>query len=363
MARSSEPPGAGDLLASALALVQTPSVSRHEQALAQQVHDRLAPVPHLSVERIGDSVVARTNQRVGRRVLLAGHLDTVPPAPGMVARIDGDVLWGVGAVDMKGGLAVLLELAVTDAPLLADATYIFYACEEVSRQENALAQLVAQRADLFVADVGVLAEPTGGLVEAGCQGTLRAEIVVGGRRAHTARPWTGSNAIHRLGAVLQVLAGYRPRQVELDGCCYTEQLQAVGVHGGVAGNVVPDEVALTVNYRFAPDRDGAAAAEELRRLLSPVLDAAAGDTLTVVDVAAGALPALHHPVLEDLVARTGRPPRAKVGWTDTATLAAAGVPATNFGPGDPLLAHTPDEHVSRQELQAVHRALAGILFR
>jgi succinyl-diaminopimelate desuccinylase len=356
-------PGIGEeLLQAASTLVAVPSVSHHEQALAQLVADRLRRCRHLEVEQIGDSVIARTHWGARRRVLLAGHLDTVPPAAGMTTRIEGDTLWGLGAVDMKGGLAVLLSLATSTAAPAVDATYVFYACEEVSRDENALAHLLADRPDLFVADAAVLAEPTGGVVEAGCQGTLRAEVILRGRRAHTARPWTGSNAVHRLGPVLAILAGYEPHTVRLDGCTYTEQLQAVGVRGGVAGNVVPDEAIVTVNFRFAPDRDGPGAVEALRRILQPAIDGSVGDAVRVVDLAGGALPALQHPVLTDLVERSGAPPRAKVGWTDAATLAAAGVPTTNFGPGDPLLAHTPDEHVSIAELQAVYQTLAGVLF-
>jgi len=357
-----EPASATDLLQLAAELVAVPSVSRHEQVLADLVADRLRACPHLQVERVGDSVVARTELGLPQRVLLAGHLDTVPAAQQMTTRIEDNVLWGLGAVDMKGGLAVLLDLACAPGIPTVDATFVFYACEEIARDENGLVRITTERPDLLTADVAILAEPTGGRVEAGCQGTARAEIRLRGRRAHTARPWTGVNAVHRLVSVLQLLSEYQPRPVEIDGCVYTEQLQAVAVTGGVAGNVVPDEAVVTVNFRFAPDRDEAAATAELQRLLSGVIDPVAGDTVEVVDIAGGALPALDHPDLAKLVALTGSPPRAKVGWTDSATLASTGVAATNFGPGDPLLAHTPDEHVSRAELQHVRRTLAGLLF-
>jgi succinyl-diaminopimelate desuccinylase len=190
---------------------------------------------------------------------------------------------------------------------------------------------------------------------------MQAVVSVGGRRAHTARPWMGVNAVHRLDPILGVLRRYEPRRVVLDGCEYTEQLQAVRVEGGVAGNVVPDRASVTINYRFAPSGDAASAEGALRALFAPVLDAAAGDTFEVVDAAAGAPPALEHAVLSRLVAATGAPPRAKLGWTDVATFAAIGVPATNFGPGDPLLAHTPDEHVSRRELDHARQVLATVL--
>lgn len=350
-----------DLLALTAALVDIPSVSRHEATLAGWVAHRLRRARHLQVRRIGDTVVARTELGRAQRLLLGGHLDTVPPSLGALPRalIDGDAVRGLGSVDMKGGVAVLLDLAASVAAPVVDVTYVFYACEEVARADNALAALARERPELLRADAAVLAEPTGGRVEAGCQGTARARLVLGGRRAHTARPWTGVNAVHRLQPVLAVLDGYEPRSVVLDGCTYTEQLQAVAVAGGVAGNVVPDRAELTLNFRFAPDRDDAAAVAELERLFRHVLDGT-GDALQVEDLAPAAPPALDVPLLASLVTMTG-PPRAKVGWTDVATLAAAGVPATNFGPGDPLLAHTADEVVTRAELVQVHAALAAVL--
>jgi succinyl-diaminopimelate desuccinylase len=262
---------------------------------------------------------------------------------------------------MKGGVAVLLDLALSVAEPAVDATFLFYTCEEVDRRYNGLNHLASEAPHILAADAAVLAEPTGGLVEAGCQGTMRVEVTLTGRRAHTARPWAGVNAVHRLAPVLGVLGSYVPRSVVIDGCAYTEQLQAVGVTGGIAGNVVPDVAVITINFRFAPDRDVEAAEAEIRSLLGPGLDPASGDTMVVVDAVAGALPALDHPLLSGLVGATGQPPRAKLGWTDVATMSAAGVPAANFGPGDPLLAHTPDEHVSRAELDAVRHALGLVL--
>ncbi len=347
------------LLARAAELVAVPSVSRSEQAIADRVQALLSEHPELHVERLGDSVVARTALGHSRRVVLAGHLDTVPPFEDRMARVEGDVLWGLGSVDMKGGLAVLLDLAATVVDPAVDVTWVFYACEEVDRDENALAWMAAHRPDILAGDAAVLLEPTGGVVEAGCQGTARVEVRVRGRRAHTARPWMGVNAVHRLAGVLDVLNSYRPRQVELDGCVYTEQLQAVRVMGGVAGNVVPDDAAVTVNFRFAPDRDVAGALATLEDLFRGALDA--GDTLEVTDIAGGAPPGLGHPLLSALVEAAGAPARAKLGWTDVATFASAGVPAVNFGPGDPLLAHTPDEHVSATELVAVRRALGQVI--
>lgn len=351
-----------DLLALAAALVDIPSVSHDETGLADWVEAELAGSAQLDVERVGDTLVARTALGRSRRVLLAGHLDTVPPSDGIgSARIEADTLWGLGAVDMKGGLAVLVDLARSIDEPAVDVTFVFYVCEEVERRFNGLGMLVAERPELLVADAAVLAEPTGGIVEAGCQGTMRAEVTLVGRRAHTARPWAGINAVHRLGSLLRHVEAYAPRQVVLDGCLYTEQLQAVGVSGGVAGNVVPDRAVLTVNFRFAPDRDAEEAETELRRLVGAGIDPDVGDSLVVVEASPGAPPALDDPALAALVAATGQPSRAKVGWTDVATLWSAGVPAANFGPGDPLLAHTPHEHVSRAELTAVRAALDTML--
>ncbi len=350
-----------DLLALTAELIGIPSVSHGEAALADRIEEELRARPGLEVERIGDSVVARTALGQSRRLLLAGHLDTVPPSGPAGARIEGDAVSGLGAVDMKGGLAVLLDLARSVPEPAVDVTYLFYACEEVERHHNALGRLALDRPELLAADAAVLGEPTGGRVEAGCQGTMRATVSKGGRRAHTARPWTGRNAVHRLLPVLEALDRYQPRAVVIDGCEYTEQLQAVRIEGGVAGNVVPDSASCTVNYRFAPDRTPAQAEAELGRLLDVGPDPAEGDSLTVVDVAAGAPPSLDHPLLAALVAATGSAPRAKLGWTDVATFWAAGIPATNFGPGDPLLSHTPDEVVTRAELEAVRAVLAGVL--
>ncbi|HEY7948297.1 MAG TPA: succinyl-diaminopimelate desuccinylase [Acidimicrobiales bacterium] len=351
-----------DLLGLTAELVDIPSVSHAEKALADHVEAGLRDAGYLAVDRFGDTVVARTTHGRARRLLLAGHLDTVPPFTEAGGHsIDGDTLWGLGAVDMKGGLAVLLDLARSARETAVDVTYVFYTCEEVERRHNGLGHLAAERPEILVADAAVLAEPTGGLVEAGCQGSMRVDLTLIGRRAHTARPWTGVNAVQRLAPVLHAVAGYVPRRVVLNGCEYAEQLQAVAVSGGVAGNVVPDEATLTVNFRFAPDRTVDAAEAEVRRLLGDTIDPAVGDRLVVVDAAAGAPPALDHPLLADLVGATGHPPRAKLGWTDVATLFAAGVPAANFGPGDPLLAHTPDEHVSSAELNSVRVALARIL--
>jgi succinyl-diaminopimelate desuccinylase len=359
--RDDHPRAVTDLLALTAELVEIPSVSHEEAALADHVEMALRGAGHLSVDRFGDTVVARTRLGRARRLLLAGHLDTVPPFGPSGYRIDGDVVSGLGAVDMKGGLAVLLDLARTVTAPAVDVTFLFYTCEEVERRFNGLNTLVSENPGILAADAAVLAEPTGGIVEAGCQGTMKVEVTLTGRRAHTARPWAGVNAVHRLAPVLRALESYVPRRVVLDGCEYIEQFQAVGVRGGVAGNVVPDEAVITINHRFAPDRGLAEAEADVHRLLDDSLDREAGDRMVVLDAVAGAVPGLDHPLLSGLVRATGQPPRAKLGWTDVATVSATGVPAANFGPGDPLLCHTPDENVSRAELTGVRDALSLLL--
>lgn len=363
--------GSTDLLMLAAELVAIPSVSHEEADLAAWMEETLSGPGHLEVTRVGDSVIARTALGRDRRLVLAGHLDTVPGPGGADATrppavfagpdVRGDVLWGLGSVDMKGGLAVLVDLAVSVQNPDVDLTFVFYACEETDRADNALVHLAAEQPELIGGDAAILAEPTGGALEAGCQGTMRATVTVAGRTAHTARPWVGLNAIHRLAPLLARIADYDSRQVVIDGCRYAEQIQAVGIEGGIASNVVPDSASVTVNYRFAPDRSVQDAELELRRYLDLSLDAGAGDMLAVMDAAPGAPPSLGHPLLGALASAAGVATRAKLGWTDVSTFYGAGIPAANFGPGDPLLAHTPDEHVSRSELAAARATLGALV--
>jgi succinyl-diaminopimelate desuccinylase len=348
-----------DLLARTADLVAIPSESHHEAALADHVEARLRALAHLHVDRFGDNVVARTTAGRALRLVVAGHLDTVPVNDNATPEIRDDVLWGLGAADMKGGLAVMLELAAAVPEPAIDVTWVFYAGEEVSADHNGLRHLFAQRPDLVAGDAAVLGEPTGAALEVGCQGAMRVRVELLGVRAHTARPWMGRNALHRAGRVLAALDDYVARQPMIDGCTYHEALQAVFVEGGVAGNVVPDRAVVTLNHRFAPDRTSDEALAHIEDVLAPHL--AEGDTLTVIDVAHGAPPGLAHPLLAALRERSGLEVRAKLGWTDVSRFAAAGIPATNFGPGDPELAHTRDERVDRATLDAVFDALGDLL--
>ena len=343
-----------------LRLVEIDSVSRNEAALATYVFDELRPIEHLVVERVGDNVIARSEGFHAHRVLVAGHLDTVPGDPAQ-ARIEGDRLIGLGACDMKGSLAVMLELARDPAQRKVDVTWVFYAREEIARSESGLLEIAQLRPDLLQADAAVVAEPTGGAVEAGCQGTLRLGVTVQGLRAHTARPFTGRNAIHRLGAVINAVAQYEPRVALIDGIAFTEQLQVVSVSGGIAPNVVPDSASLVLNHRVAPDRSREQAVDAVRAYLGDLLEDE--DALEVLDWAPAAVPSLTHPIISELVQSSGQPPRAKVGWTDVATLTEMDVPATNFGAGDPLLAHRSDEFVTESELEYFAETLRALIFQ
>jgi len=320
------------------AVVDIESVSGSERELADAVEEALAPLGHLRVERDGDAVIARTELGRAERVVIAGHLDTVPVNGNLPSKVVGDRLYGCGTSDMKSGLAVMLKLAATVTEPRRDVTYLFYECEEVEEARNGLARLAASRPEVLKGDFAVLMEPTCAAIEGGCQGTIRVEVTASGERAHSARSWMGVNAIHRAGEILDILRAYRPRKPVVDGLEYHEGLNAVFVRGGVAGNVIPDECTVTVNYRFAPDKTLAEAEAYLRELF-------AGFAVEVVDAAEAARPGLHHPAAADFVAAVGGTPRAKLGWTDVARFSALGVPAVNYGPGDPPLAHTKDEYV------------------
>jgi succinyl-diaminopimelate desuccinylase len=319
-------------------LVDIESVSGAEEALADAIEAAVRELPHLTVHRDGHAVVARTSLGRDRRVVLAGHIDTVPVAGNLPSRTEGDLLYGCGSCDMKAGVAVQLRLAALVAEPGPDVTYVFYDCEEVEAERNGLLRLSRNHPDLLAGDFAVLMEPTGGVVEGGCQGTMRVQVRATGRRAHSARSWTGINAIHQAGAILDVLRAYQPREPEVDGLTYHEGLNAVAIAGGVAGNVIPDECVITVNFRFAPDRCAADAEAHLREVF-------AGWEVTVTDGAGGARPGLADPAAASFVTAMGGTPRAKLGWTDVARFDALGVPAVNYGPGDPQLAHRADEHV------------------
>ncbi len=349
-----------DLLDLTAQLVDIRSESHHEQEITDWIESCLrSRAPWLSLHRLGNNLVARTELGRPMRLVLAGHTDTVPINDNVPSRREGEVLWGCGTADMKSGLAVMLELACSVQEPAVDVTYVFYEAEEVAAEHNGLKKLFEERPDLLVGDVALLGEPTNGDIEAGCQGVARVWITLSGARAHTARPWMGRNAIHRLGGLLDRVNAWPGREPLVDGCRYRESLQVVRVEGGIAGNVVPDRARVLVAYRFAPDRCADEALQWLTDLFASVLEA--DDEITVDDRSESAQPGLSHPLLAALVERNGLEVRAKLGWTDVARFAEHGIPATNFGPGDATLAHTKDERVERSSVERTYRALHELL--
>ncbi|RNM13174.1 succinyl-diaminopimelate desuccinylase [Nocardioides pocheonensis] len=343
-----------DVVALTEAVVDVESVSRNEQALADAIEAALRACDHLEVTRLGNSLVARTDLGRGERVVIAGHIDTVPLNDNLPVRNDGTMLHGLGTCDMKGGVAVALKLAAGVRDPNRDITYVFYDCEEIEAVHNGLRRIAEERPDLVEADFAILMEPSDAAIEAGCQGTLRVEVRTHGERAHSARSWKGVNAIHRAGEVLRRLEAYDARRPVVDGLEYHEGLNAVLISGGVATNVIPDEAVVTVNYRFAPDRT-----EE--EALAFVRDFFDGYDVTVTDSAPGARPGLDLPAAKAFVEAVGGEVKPKFGWTDVARFTVLGVPAVNYGPGDPSYAHKADEHVPIEHLRRCEQTLRSWL--
>lgn len=347
-----------DLTASAVELTRAvcdiPSVSGDETSLADAIFAEISALTHLEVHRDGDTIVARTTLGRPQRVVIAGHIDTVPINENLptreIVQDDGAYLWGRGTVDMKAGVAVQLKLAAELSDPRVDLTWMWYDHEEVDADLNGLTRLARTRPDLFAGDFAILGEPSNGQVEGGCNGNLRVVVRTHGVRSHSARAWMGENAIHRAAPILARLAEYRPREVEVEGLVYREGLNAVRIAGGVAGNVIPDVCEVEVNYRFAPNRTVEAAEEHVRNVLE-------GFHVEVVDRASGARPGLDAPLAQEFLAAVGAQPRPKYGWTDVARFSAMGVPAVNYGPGDPSLAHHDQERVSIAQILDVERGL------
>lgn len=337
-------------------IVDLESVSGNEAALADAIEEVVRAAPHLEVIRDGNVVVARTSLGRAQRAVIAGHIDTVPVNDNLPARLedgpDGAVLWGRGTVDMKGGCAVLLALAVGIAEPVVDVTWVWYDNEEVDSSLNGLGRIAREHPELLAGDFAILGEPSNGEVEGGCNGTIRVDVTTRGRRAHSARAWMGENAIHAVASVLDRLAAYTPREVEVDGLVYRESLSAVRIAGGVAGNVIPDECTVHVNYRFAPSSDGEQALAHLRDVFAglPV-------EIELADLAEGARPGLDAPLAQEFLRAVGGEARPKYGWTDVARFSALGIPAVNYGPGDPSLAHADDERVPVAQLERVEAGL------
>ena len=347
---------AQDVVTLTRALCDIESVSGGEGPIADAVEAALRGLPHLEVLRDGDAVIARTSLGRDERVVLAGHLDTVPLAstPNLPTWVDGDLVYGRGTADMKAGVAVQLSLAAAVSEPVRDVTYVFYDGEEVESERNGLGRIGRNQPQWLEAGFAVLLEPTSAMVEGGCNGTMRVEVTVPGVAAHSARAWMGENAIHSATAVLSRLTAYETQAIEVEGLVYRESLNAVLISGGVAANVIPDRCTITVNYRFAPSKTVADAEGHLRELFT-------GYDMRVTDAAGGARPGLDRPAAKDFVTMIGSEPQPKYGWTDVARFSELGVPAVNYGPGDPLKAHSDDEHVPASQIVECEQRLRAWL--
>jgi len=348
----------GDVVSLTEAICNIASVSGDERALADAIEQVLRGQSHLSVVRDGDAIVASTNLGLPSRVVIAGHIDVVPIADNLPVRridVDGELsLWGRGTVDMKGGVAVQLKLACELTAPNVDVTWVFYDHEEVDASLNGLGRLSRNHPELIKGDFAVLCEPTAAVIEGGCNGTMRVVVSTAGVKAHSARPWMGKNAIHGLAEVLERLAKNEPATVSVDGLDYRESLNAVMVSGGIATNVIPDAASVTVNYRFAPSKSLDDAEQYLRAFFS-------GFEVAVTDASAGARPGLDQAAAKAFVAAIGVEARPKYGWTDVARFSALGIPAVNYGPGDPNKAHADDESVPVAQIESCYLGLKNWL--
>ena len=333
-----------------LDLVNISSVSKDEKSIADSIEKTLQGYGHLKITRVSNSLVAQTNFGNKQRVVIAGHIDTVPANNNFPGKMNNSEIVGLGSVDMKSGIAVALRLASEITNSNFDITYLFYESEEIETKFNGLELITKQQKDLLNCDFAILMEPTNGILEVGCQGSLRFEVSSTGKRSHSARWWNGENAIHKTNKILEILNNYKSREPEIDGYKFREGLQAVKINGGIAGNVVPDSVSVSINHRFAPDTTIDQATTNMKNLFKDF-------NFHLVDAANAAPTGLANPLIREFVSSVGKNIAPKFGWTDVARFANAGIPAINFGPGDPNLAHHPDEKVSITQINDVYETL------
>jgi succinyl-diaminopimelate desuccinylase len=332
-----------EVAARTLQLVDVPSESRHEAALVALVRGLVAREP------IYDDGEVLLYGDPGAPVVLAGHLDTVPAQDNLPGRIDGGAVHGLGASDMKGGVAVMLELVRAGVP----GRYLFFTREEVALVESPLPALFATGL-LADAQLAVVLEPTDNQLHAGCVGNVQALVTFHGESAHSARPWTGVNAIHELVRGLEELVRLEPLEVELDGLVFREVVSAVRVEGGIAANVVPDRASVELNYRYAPGRTREEAEERLRSLVPH-------GELEILANSPSAPPALANPLARRLVDLGGLELAPKQAWTPVAQFAEQGTDAVNFGPGATAYAHKRDEQVPVANLERCLETLRAFL--
>ncbi|HEY2141294.1 MAG TPA: succinyl-diaminopimelate desuccinylase [Solirubrobacteraceae bacterium] len=352
------------LAARTLQLVDIASESAGEASIVAHVLDVLqrGGVP---VRDAGDTcVLAGATARSERRpfVLLAGHLDTVPAQGNCPGRRTREHVEGLGASDMKGGVAVMLELALAEASsALAghqnaiDVGYVLFGREELPAAEGALGPLLAREAGLRDADLAIMLEPTANTVQAGCLGNLDAAWTFAGRAGHSARPWLAENAIDRAVTGIQALHAIGPSPCTVAGLDFTQVVSVTTLHAGIARNVIPGTAGANVNFRYSPDITAERAERTLRGWCEPYGE------IEVLSNSPGARPPRENRFLDLLIAASGHSVEAKQAWTPVAELAAAGVEAVNFGPGDPAFAHRSDERVTIEALVRAQRILESVL--
>jgi succinyl-diaminopimelate desuccinylase len=334
------------LAARTLELVDAPSESREEAALAAHVLDVLRR-GDARTRDAGDTCVLAGATRRGERplVLLAGHLDTVPAQGNRPGRRDDDAVHGLGAADMKGAVAVMIELALAGiSGRSTDLGFVLFGREELPVSESALSPLLEREPGLRDADLVVVMEPTANAIHAGCLGNINARWTFHGRSGHSARPWLADNAIHRAATGIDALAAVPPEPHEFDGLRFTQVVSVTGIEGGIASNVIPAQASAHVNFRYAPATSSDQAERLLRGWCEP------HGTLEILSNAPSAPVATGNPLVRALIGAGDLDVQAKQAWTPVAEFAAVGVDAINFGPGDPRFAHTRDEQVAVEAL-------------
>ena len=351
-------PATTEMLAELLAtLVDIPSVTGDERAIVDYVTGRLGRAAKGEVLRSGNGLVWRGPQRGKPLIVLAGHLDTVPPSGNATSRRDGDKLYGVGTTDMKAGDAVMLALhdSLDMAALRFDLALVFYDAEEGPAANNGLKRIFEQFPWIRDASLAILLEPTDLNIEMGCNGILNVEVRVPGVAAHAARPWMGENAVAKGAEWLASITKFVTTPVMVQGIEYRETLQVTTVQAGKTRNVVPSEMVVNLNHRFPPDRTIEVATARIRSLVPAEFG------FEVVDAAPPGEVCLDHPEVRSFIRRFDAKVAGKQGWTDVARFTSVGVPAFNFGPGYAELCHRADEHCSVEYLGRAYEWLAAFL--
>jgi succinyl-diaminopimelate desuccinylase len=339
-----------------LELVDIASESGDERNIAEHLLGvlRESGVP---ARDAGDTclLIGRESRAERPFVLLAGHLDTVPIQGNRPGRQAGEHVVGLGASDMKGGVAVMLELALSGPSSALDVGYLLFGREELPAAQGALDPLLRREPGLRTADLAIMLEPTANRVQAGCLGNIDATWTFGGMAGHSARPWLADNAIDHAVAGIQALHKIGPSRSTIEGLDFTQVVSVTTLHAGIARNVIPGDATANVNFRYAPNLSARQAEQTLRDWCEPYGE------VELLSNSPGALPPHENPLLDSLLAASGGSVEAKQAWTPVAEFAAAGVEAVNFGPGDPTFAHRADERVATEALVQCYRTLESFL--